>query len=194
MSEEPKTPVEPPVPNPVDNEPKDNSKSVSYESHRKLLDEKKKLAEQLKSIQDTQKAEQEAKLIEDGKLKEALELKEKELKEQIDKNLAFENRHKQAKKLSAIMKGMGTQIDDKWLSVIQDKIDNVSFLEDGSVDKKTVESTVNDLKKQWPEMIETSTPKMPNGKPSGTPSTITRSEWLKLSSSEMMKWKPDQII
>lgn len=193
MSDTSTPPVEAPTPNPVDDgtEPKN---SVSYESHRKLLDEKKQLADRLKKIEDDARAAHEAELIEQGNLKEALELREKELAEERSLRLGYEEKHLNAKKMNAIIKGLGTSVDDKWLPVIGGRIDSVVIDADGNIDMKTVNAVTDSLKKQWPEMIKKEMPNMPNGTPQGGTTTITRSEWLKLSSMDMKKWKPDQII
>lgn len=193
MSQVPNPPVEEPTPNPVEGEnPKTDS--VSYESHRKLLDEKKKLDERIRQIEDEKKAEQEAKLIEDGKLKEALDLKEKELQEAQTKLTNYEEQRRDAKKMSAIIDGLGVPVDKKWLSIIGDKIHLVDIDESGNVDAKQCKQVCDVLLKDWPEMIKKEPANMPNGTPRGGSTTITRSDWLKLSDTEMLKWKPDQII
>lgn len=177
-----------------ENDGNQEPKNVSYESHRKLLDEKKKVEQRLKEIEDAKKVEQEAKLIEEGKLKEALELKEKELLEERHKRQSYEEQHKEAKKLSAVIRGLGSDVNEKWYGVISQNTDAILVNEDGSIDSKSVTQVVDNLKKQWPEMIEKKAQGMPNGTPQGVPNKITRSEWLKLSSAEMKKWKHDQII
>jgi hypothetical protein len=195
MSDNQQAPVELPSPRPEDEGSQDqHSKSVSYESHRRLLDEKKKLDARLKEIEDEKKAAQEAKLLEEGKLKEALELREKELQEERSKRMGYEEQHKNAKKLNAIVKGLGSNVDDKWYPVIGDSLDYVEIDDQGTVNMKSVNEVVEKLKKQWPEMLKKEQPGMPNGTPQGGANKITRSEWLKLPSKEMKKWKPDQII
>lgn len=191
MSQVPNPPVEEPITDPVDSV---ESKTVSYESHRKLLAEKKNLDDRLRKIEDEKKAEHEAKLLEEGKLKEALELREKELQEERSKRIGYEEQHKNAKKLSAIVKGLGSTVDDKWYSVIGDKLDSIEIDDQGVINSKSVNQVVESLKKQWPEMLKKEQPGFPNGTPQGGANKITRSEWLKLTSSEMRKWKPDQII
>lgn len=174
--------------------PSANDKSISYDAYRKLLDEKKKVQQELQSSKEAEKQRQEQLLIEEGKLKEMLELREKELSEEREKRLAFERRDIEAKKVHAVVKGLGVgEVEDKWFGVIGSHIDEIEVLEDGSPDPKSVSEIVEGLKKTWPEMIKKPLPGMPNGTPSGKPKTITRSEWEKLPSKEMKQWKLDQI-
>lgn len=193
MSENTMPPVEQPNPS-SENDGNQEPKNVSYESHRKLLDEKKKLDQRLREIEEAKKAEHEAKLVEEGKLKEALELKEKELLDERNKRLSYEEQHREAKKLSAVIRGLGSDVNEKWYGVISQHTDSVVVNEDGSIDSKSVTQVAESLKKMWPEMIEKKPQGMPNGTPQGVLNKINRSEWLKLSSVEMKKWKPDQII
>lgn len=168
--------------------------SVSYEAYRKLLDEKKKLGLSLREKEESEKKRQEALLLEEGKLKEALELRDKELSEERSRRLALEERDAQAKKLHAVIKGLGVgELEDKWYGVIGSHIDDIKIDDDGQVDQKSVSDVVEGLKKTWPEMIKKPVSGMPQGSPPGGPQTITRSEWMKLSSKEMRKWLPHQI-
>ena len=173
----------------------EESNLVSYDTHKKLLDEKKKIQSQLKEILDNEKKRKDDLLLEEGRLKEALELRDKELLEERSKRLVFENREKEARKLSAVIKGLGTSdIEDKWYNVISQHIDNIQIDDDGILDQKSILDVVDVLKKTWPEMIKRMPPGVPNGHPGGGPSTINYDDWMKLSSKEMMKWKPDQIL
>lgn len=176
------------------NEESNSQNSVSYETHRKLLDEKKKAQARLKELEDAEKRRQEEALLNEGKLKEALELREKELKETREQLNLFNERERQAKKLRAVIKGLGAgDLDDKWYTVIGQEIDGVAIDDDGNVDAGSVQKVVDGLKKNWPEMLRKPSAALPNGTPSGGPAFISRAEWKKLSSKEMLKWRPDQI-
>jgi hypothetical protein len=59
----------------------------------------------------------------------------------------------------------------------------------------SVTSVIENLKKEWPEMLRRPSAGMPQDAPRGNVSaTISRDEWLKLPVAEMRKWKPQQII
>lgn len=170
------------------------NQTVSYETHRKLLDEKKKAQARLKELEDAEKRRNDEALLSEGKLKEALELREKELKEAQDKLNAVADRDRQAKKLRSVIKGLGAgDLEDKWYTVIGQEIDEVVVDDEGNVDPTSVQKVVEGLKKNWPEMIKKPSANLPNGTPAGGPQTISRAEWMKLSSKEMLKWRPEQI-
>jgi len=195
MADQIDAPVEP-TPSPVDQESEPKKDMVSYETHRKLLAEKKKQDQLLEEFRANQKKTEELKLIEEGKLKEALELKEKELAEKHRLLQEYDSRDKTAKKISCVLRGLGTKdLDDKWFTVIHGELDEIKFDDSGEIDQSSVLKVVETLKTTWPEMLATKRPGMPGGVPSvGTPGTISYSEWQKLSAVEMSKWKPHQII
>lgn len=186
-----------------DSEPATDDKSddegadgqVSYATHRKLLDEKKKLQAQIDAkIAAEQKAKEDA-LREQGKYKELLDEREKELEEYRTK-LEAENQRKQtAKKLSHVIKSLGSEnLEDKWYGVIHGYLDDIPLTESGEPDPAKVNEVSETLKKQWPEMLSRGRSQFPNGKPPGGTNTITRSEWEKLPAADMKKYRPDQIV
>jgi hypothetical protein len=186
------SPVETPAEEPV---VQDSNDIVSYDTHKKLLDEKKKIQAKLMQYEQREKKAQEELLLKEGKLQEALALKDKELEEERNRLRSFEQRDIQAKKLSAVVKGLGTSdLDDKWFTIIGNHIDEVDLDDDGRINQGSLMKVIESLKSTWPEMIKKPMPGMPNGKPMGTQTTISREDWTKLPSSEMKKWKLNQII
>lgn len=167
---------------------------VQYETHRKLLDEKKKIQKELEDIRAREKAQKEAEDLAKGnfqKLLDEAQQKIKDLEQQTARNAQLEL---DRRKLAAVVKGIGGQIDDKWIGVISQQIDDVAVTDDGQLDQKSVQSLVDSLKKAWPEMLKKNQG-MPNGQPNGgSPTTISRSAWLALPLAEMKKWRPDQVI
>jgi hypothetical protein len=94
--------------------------------------------------------------------------------------------------LNAVIDALGGNVDQKWLRLI-DTDEVVVNPETGEVDPMTVARAAESLKKQWPEMLR-KTAALPNAAPAGNGGgMISRADWLKLSSKEMMKYKPDQI-
>jgi hypothetical protein len=181
---------------PAEQQPTPEEKqSVAYETHRRLLDEKKKLQARLDEIETQRKAREEEELAKKGEVQKILELREKELTETREKLRLKEERETEARKLSAVLRGLGGNVDDKWFSVIGSHIDELAVNPDtGEIDEMSVTRVVEGLKRTWPEMLKKPVVGMPNGVPQGSATTISRDEWLKLPSKEMQKWRPEQII
>lgn len=176
--------------------PGPTKESVSYETHRKLLDEKKKIQARLEQIETERKATEEAELAKKGELQKLLDLRTKEASELREKLQTEEARKLQAKKLSAIVRGLGSPVEEKWYGVLSNHIDDVVYNPDADeIEQMSVTAVVENLKKTWPEMLKRPAAGMPNAAPRGNDAgTISRDEWLKLSSKEMAKWGPGQII
>lgn len=176
-----------------DDKPKD---SVSYDTHRKLLDEKKKLQAKVEAWEAEKKAKDEEELVRKGETQKLLDLAKKEAEELRTKLTQKEQRELQAKKLSAVIRGLGSNVDEKWYGVLGQHIDDVIVNpETGEVEMMSVTNIVEDLKKTWPEMLKKPGVGMPADAPKGNGSgQIERSEWLKLSAKDMAKYKPDQIV
>lgn len=176
--------------------PSPTKESVSYETHRKLLDEKKKIQARLEQIETERKATEEAELAKKGELQKLLDLRTKEAGELREKLQREEARKLQAKKLSAIVKGLGSPVEEKWYGVLGNHIDDVVYNQEADeIEQMSVTTVVENLKKTWPEMLKRPAAGMPNAAPRGNDAaTIARDEWLKLPSKEMAKWGPGQII
>jgi hypothetical protein len=176
------------------NTPNQSKESVSYETHRKLLDEKKKIQAKLEQIETDRKAAEEADLTKKGELQKLLDLEREKAKAATEQLKAFEEKERAARKLSAIVKGLGAPVDQKWYSVLGGHIDDVVFTEEGEVEPMSVTKIVENIKKEWPEMLRKPGAGMPNAAPGNGATKISRDEWLKLPLKEMKKWKPDQIL
>lgn len=169
---------------------------VSYETHRRLLDEKKKIQAKLAAFEAAQKAKEEEELAKKGEVQKLLDIAKREAEELRIKVKANEEREIQAKKLSSVIRGLGSSVDEKWYGVIGQHIDEVVFNSDtGEIEQMSVTSVVDNLKKTWPEMLKKTTPGMPGDAPRGNgATTISRDDWLKLSAKDMKKWRPEQIL
>lgn len=195
------TPPVPPVADNVDSsgkdgEPKDQSKdSVSYETHRRLLAEKKAATERLAVLEAEKKAREDKELADKGEFQKLLE-KEREEKAALKADLdARTLRDQKAMKIAAVYKALGGKIDRKWLSQVD--YDQINIDPDtGEVEASGVTKAADALKKEWPEaFVDPNTPRIPSDAPKGSGSnTISRAEWLKLPAKEMQKWKLSQIV
>lgn len=167
---------------------------VTLETHRKLLDEKKKTQAKLEAYEAKEKEREEADAKKRGDYEAILKAREEELQSERSKRLEIEGTLTQGRKLSAVIDALGGSVDPRWYKLID--ISNVAINPDsGEVDAMTVAKVAESLKREWPEMLR-ATSKLPANAPQGLEGgsgKISRSEWLKLSGKEMMKWKPDQI-
>lgn len=172
------------------------SESVSYETHRRLLDEKKKIQAKLVAFEAEKKASEEAELTRKGEIQKLLDMAKKEAEELRAKVKADEELRTQGKKLSSVVRALGSNVDEKWYGVIGQHIDDIMTNPDtGEIEQMSVTSVVDKLKKTWPEMLKKQAAGMPNEAPMGNGSTtISRDEWLKLTAKDMKKWRPEQVI
>lgn len=167
---------------------------VTYETHRKLLDEKKKIAAKLAELEAAKSVEEQERLRKAGELEKIIEIKDKALQDATAENQQFKKSIEQARKLQAFVKAAGTEVEPKWLNLLD--IDSIKLKPDSSteVDEFSLKAVVDDFKKSWPEAFKTRTASLPPSEmPNGTSGAITESEWKKLSAADMAKHKPGSI-
>lgn len=196
------TPPDSANPNPIpagDDQNQNNNdapKVVPYETHRKLLDEKKQRDAELKTLRDAEEARKRQALEEQGNYKALLEEKDKELEAIRNENTSFKTRERETKKLRAILESVEGSIDPKFHHLI-DRDGVIIDEATGEVDKTSAMLAAKKLKAEYPEFIKSTKPGMPNAAPqgdSGKAKTISIEDWKKLPSSEMKKWNRTQII
>lgn len=168
---------------------------VTLETHRRLLDEKKKAQAKLDELLAKEKEREEADAKKRGDYEAILKAREEELQSERAKRLEIEGTLTQGRKLSAVIDALGGSVDPRWYKLID--ISNVAINpESGEVDALTVAKVAESLKREWPEMLR-ATSKLPANAPQGLEGgsgKISREAWKKLPSKEMLKWKPDQIV
>jgi threonine dehydrogenase-like Zn-dependent dehydrogenase len=174
-------------------ENQDVKSTIAYDTHRKLLDEKKKVQAQLDQLLREKTEREEADARKRGDFEALLKAREEELAKERTARQELSERITTGRKLNAVIEALGGNIDQKWLRLID--TDEVAVNpETGEVDAMTVARAAESLKKQWPEMIR-KTVTLPASAPVGNQGgTISRADWLKLSSKDMLKYKPDQIL
>jgi hypothetical protein len=168
---------------------------VALETHRKLLDEKKKIQLRLEEFEVAKKAKDEEDARKRGDFEAILKAREEELHKERERRTHLEASLIRAEKMDAVINALGGNIDPKWMKLI-DVSKVVINPETGEIDAMTVSTVAETLKRDWPEMVKPSS-RLPADAPQGLhggSGKISRLEWMKLSSKEMMKWKPDQII
>lgn len=195
MTELGKAPVEPSVEPVAPTEVKAERDSVALETHRKLLDEKKKLQLKVEAFEAKQKELEEADARKRGDLEAILKSREDELAKEREKRISLETTFERGQKLNAVIDALGGNLDPKWYRLID--VSKVPLNpETGEADQMSVANLVEALKKEWPEMVK-HTGSLPSAAPKGLPNgsgAITRSEWMKLPYAKMREYKPNQII
>lgn len=169
--------------------------TVAYETHQKLLSEKKKMAEKLAAF-ETEKSEREKQELEaKGEYQKLLDLEKKRADEALAKVNEFETQMTHARKLKALLGALGGQVDDKFLGFLP--IDQIVIdPETKEVNPTSVASVADSIKKQFPEFIKQANgARLPNAAPQGNEAgKISEAEWNKLPAKEMAKYKSHQII
>lgn len=171
------------------------SGSVAYETHRKLLNEKKKRDEELAQAREMiakheldAKERIEADLKQKEDYKKLLELREKELNEMKAESEKFKLRITEAKKLDAFLKAVNGVVPDRYWNMIDtDQI--VIDLSTGQVDSISVAKAAETFRVTYPEIVQVKggTTGMPQNAPAGGSASITYEEWKNLPAAEMRK-------
>lgn len=167
--------------------------SVAYDTHRRLLDEKKKLQDKYEVLAK-EKAERERKELEEKGEWQKLVAQEKQRADEAAGKLAeYEAARLEAKKAKALIQALDGGIDEKFYNFLP--VDQILVdPETKEVNKTSVATAAENFRKTYPELLKKPGVKMPADAPKGNSAgTITREEWLKLPSKEMRKYKPEQI-
>lgn len=197
MNDQGQAPVEPSVepvaPAEIATELK--KESVAYETHKRLLDERKRDLARLRELEQREKEREEAEARKRGDYETLIKSREEALKAKESELAEIKGMISQASKKNAVLEALGGNLDHKWLRLID--VSDVAVNPDtGEVDNFSVAKVAEAFKREFPEALKRS-----GGLPANAPQglqggdgKIPRSEWLKLSPKDMLKWKPDQII
>lgn len=149
------------VPNPSNKDSKrdDSIDSVSYESHRKLLNEYKQNKSVLEDIQAKYseltkrlEAEEEAKLKEQQKWREIAEKKEKELKNAAEQIQFLNKKHQNKIKEDHFKKALGADLKRAFMAHVD--LDSIAINEQtGEVDEMTLQNVLEQFKEEFPELV-----------------------------------------
>jgi hypothetical protein len=170
-----------------------DNKQVSYESHRRLLNEMKKEREERRKLQaelaeraQREKEAEEKRLAEQNEWKKIAENREKELKEKEDKLKGLETERQDARKLDAFLTALKGKVDPKYWPMID--LESIAIdPESGRVDEMTVARTVEDFRKDHGRLIDTpgnGDGMPPNAPESGGNQKLTDEAWKKLPLKE----------
>jgi hypothetical protein len=171
---------------------------VSYETHRKLLGEKKRLQDEAQALkaklEEKLKAEQEQQekeMKDKEEWKKLVEIRDKELTETKSKLTEYQQGIRNSKKASAFL----GELAKRNISVRSSYYDLID-VDQIAVDPSTEEIDLSSVKKYADAWVTdhfelakatSSSSKLPNNAPQGNGSQLTYDEWLKLPPSEMKK-------
>jgi hypothetical protein len=192
---EQKAPVEQSVEPVVPTEVQEQKSTIAYETHRKLLDEKKRVQSQLDQLMKEKQESQEAEARKRGDFEALLKSREEELAKERSQRQELSDRISNGMKMSSVLEALGGQVDSKWYKLI-DVSEIAINPESNEIDHMTVARVAESLKKQWPEMIRSSA-KLPSNAPQGLQGgtgKIAESEWKKMKSIDQRKYGPNDVI
>ena len=169
---------------------------VSLDTHRKLLDEKKKIQAKLDELAQKDREREELEAKKRGDYEAILKAREEELAKKNAEIDSIKTMIESAKKTNAIIDALGGNIDSKWHKLLD--VSDIAINPDtGEVDQGTVARVAEAFKKEFPEAIR-KPGMLPSQAPAGTnggSGRITETEWKSLKTlKEMSKWRRDQII
>ena len=183
------------IPNKNDpNEAPTSKDSVSYESFKKVLDEKKSVQDRMKSLEDElnkfrseEKKREEAKLREKEDWKKLLEQREQELTDYKQKFEGLNTQITEGRKLSAVLSQITGEVPDHYLGLIS--TDDVAVdPETGMPDTASALRVAKEFEKRYPEVIKRRAANgLPANAPQGGNSKLTIDEWKKLPYEERKK-------
>lgn len=167
------------------------TQTVAYESHQKLLREKKATAEKLaaaeKRLADLDaaaKAREEEELRQKGEVEKILKLREEELSSERSKRAEIEQRLEGGMKLSAVLEALPGHVDGSYFPLMdlsQVVIDPTT----GQPDKASVAKYAKEFATKYAAVIQKPTAaRLPNEAASGRAEPINEETWKAMSLKE----------
>lgn len=172
-----------------------NPKTVSHETHRKLLGEKKAEQEkrqaaeaELEKFRAKEREAETKKLEAEGKYAEALKLRDEELTKEKAKNAQILEQITEARKKTAILREISGKVPEKALALLP--LDMITIGDDGKPDPLTVKAAAQHFEKEYSFAVQKDTSGgglPPEAPPGGSGKKLAHDEWLKLPAAEMKK-------
>lgn len=159
-----------------------NQDVVKYETYRKVLSEKKRRDEEVRTLREkveeferSQKEAQEKTLEEQNKWKEIADLRTKELQETQNKLQTLTQSQREAMKLDSFLSSLGTQLPKQYWGLVN--LDEIKLNpETNEVDDMSVTSAIEHFRNSYPEILQSrSSATTPAKAPRGT-AAATRGE------------------
>lgn len=169
--------------------------TVAYETHQKLLSEKKReqaarqeAEAKLKKLEDEKAEREKAELTSQGKFKEALEKTEGELAKERAEKEALLGDLRTAQKRRAILSEIAGVVPERAQSLLP--LDEIKIGDDGKPDQASVKAAAQKFEKEYSFAVQKDKaggglpPDAPQG---GLEKKLTKAEWEKLPVAEMKK-------
>lgn len=168
------------------NNSNDGKDTVAFETHQKLLKEKKALADKLAAFEADSKKREEAEALEKQEFKKLYESEKAKAQELEGKYNALNANVTDTRKLHAFMKKVGGEIREDYWGLI-DLTQIAMDPESGKIDDGSVARYAKEFEKKHEILIQRPNGgKLPNGAPLGGSTTLTHAEWLKLPLKEQL--------
>jgi len=137
----------------------ETKQSVSYDTHRKLLGQRKndqstikELSDALEIFKGAESSANEKKLQDEGKFKEVIGLRDAELKQTQEKLLNLQGGIDRARKLNAFDQALGAKIKHEDFYNFVDT-DSITLDDNGEPVKEAVEQAVNVFKERYGDTL-----------------------------------------
>lgn len=166
---------------------------VAYETHRKLLAEKKKLQEEFETLKAKESEREKQELEKQGNYQKLLE-QERAEKAKLSKELEeWQTTLANAKKRQAVLRHIAGQVPEparEWI-----KVDGVAIKDDGSVDEDTAKLVAQQFEQQFAFAVQRDKQNggLPMDAAKGGAAKLTVSQWRQLPTSKEMKEKLAQV-
>lgn len=165
---------------------------VSLDTHKKLLDEKKKMQAKLEEFEAKQRELEELDARKRGDYEALVKARDEELKAEREKRMKLESTFVHGQKMNAVIDALGGNVDPRWFKLID--VSGVVLGSDGEVDALTVAKVAEGLKREFPEMVKSNS-RLPAEAPKGNGAgKISRADWLKLPYAKMKEYPESQIV
>jgi len=169
---------------PADPTPAASKQTVSYDSHQKLLKEKKAIQARLADFEKKEKEAAEAKAKADGNYKQLLEERDKKIAELEGTVSEGNKRWESTAKLNAFLDSVDGEIPKQYWSLID--IENIAINPETELpDEMSVKEAVKKFSKTYPDVVKKRTgSKLPNTPPQGANRKLTVEAWKALPYKE----------
>ncbi len=177
-------------------DPEKKKDVVQYDTHLKVLNEKKlqqeraaKLEEELKALKQEKEAKEKEELEQQGNWKKLLEQERERAKELESKHNSLLGSIQEARKRSAVLRFVNGTVPEEVVGTLL-SVEGVALNEDGTVNEDTAKVVAQEFERKFPYVV------LRNNKNGTLPSDaahtgagtkLTYQEWLKLPAKEMNK-------
>lgn len=172
-------------------DPGENKDTVKYETHKKLLDEKKKLQAaheelqaKLKAIDDEKEATAKAELEKKGELTKLLEIERANAKKLKEDHESLKGTLDRGAKLRAVLDKINGEVEEAYWPLL-DITDVVIDEKSGLPDESSVQAAAEKFEKSYAKVISKGNgAQLPGDAPKGGKGNLTYDAWAKLPYKE----------